>query len=357
MSTMENENTEEKEQDIVSQGVHNYSAAETYCRPAEPILQEKLEWFQDQKLALMMHWGLYCELGMVASWALSDKDAEWSRHQVNWTEDKETFKKQYFGLNKSFNPVRFQPEEWAQMAEDCGFRYLLLTTKHHDGFCLWDTAYTDYKVTAKDCPFHENEHADIVKSMFDAFREKGIGIGAYFSKADWHCPDYWNPELRKDGLTSRGPSYDPKEYPEIWSRFQEFTKNQVLELCRNYGKLDILWFDAGWVCKANGQDIDLGGIVDEDLRRSHLRNQSLRSLPERQSLLYPERGYRLCDPPLSSGTGSCRVQDLCPLHRQDLRDPYAGQWKRGCFHGSRRRSDTDRSCRISSGKCSHRPCI
>ena len=203
MSTTEN--TEEKEQDIVVQGVHNYSAAETYCRPEEPILQEKLEWFQDQKLALMMHWGLYCELGMVASWALSDKDADWSRHQVNWTDDGETFKKQYFGLNKSFNPVRFQPEEWAQMAEDCGFRYLLLTTKHHDGFCLWDTAYTDYKVTAEDCPFHENEHADIVKSMFDAFREKGIGIGAYFSKADWHCQDYWNPELGKatwpDALT------------------------------------------------------------------------------------------------------------------------------------------------------------
>ena len=196
MSTTEN--TEEKEQDIVVQGVHNYSAAETYCRPEEPILQEKLEWFQDQKLALMMHWGLYCELGMVASWALSDKDADWSRHQVNWTDDGETFKKQYFGLNKSFNPVRFQPEEWAQMAEDCGFRYLLLTTKHHDGFCLWDTAYTDYKVTAEDCPFHENEHADIVKSMFDAFREKGIGIGAYFSKADWHCQDYWNPELPAD---------------------------------------------------------------------------------------------------------------------------------------------------------------
>ena len=103
MSTTEN--TEEKEQDIVVQGVHNYSAAETYCRPEEPILQEKLEWFQDQKLALMMHWGLYCELGMVASWALSDKDADWSRHQVNWTDDGETFKKQYFGLNKSAGGV------------------------------------------------------------------------------------------------------------------------------------------------------------------------------------------------------------------------------------------------------------
>ena len=99
--------------------------------------------------------------------------------------------------------------------------------------------------------------------MFDAFRAKGIGIGAYFSKADWHCPDYWNEDLRKDGLTSRGPSYDPKEYPNVWNRFKEYTKNQVLELCENYGKLDILWFDAGWVSESNGQDIELGKIVEE----------------------------------------------------------------------------------------------
>lgn len=218
-----NEAPSDPEQEIVSQGVHNYSAAETYVCPTDPAVLQQLEWFRDQKLALMMHFGLYCQPGMVASWALSDKDSDWSRHQVNWT-DGETFKKQYFGLNRSFNPVRFQPEEWAQMAEDCGFRYLLLTTKHHDGFCLWDTKYTDYKTTAEDCPFHEHKNADIVKSMFDAFRAKGIGIGAYFSKADWHCPDYWNEDLRKDGLTSRGPSYDPKEYPNVWNRFKEYTK-------------------------------------------------------------------------------------------------------------------------------------
>ena len=193
-----NEAPADPEQEIVSQGVHNYSAAETYVCPTDPAVLQQLEWFRDQKLALMMHFGLYCQPGMVASWALSDKDSDWSRHQVNWT-DGETFKKQYFGLNRSFYPVRFQPEEWAQMAEDCGFRYLLLTTKHHDGFCLWDTKYTDYKTTAEDCPFHEHKNADIVKSMFDAFRAKGIGIGAYFSKADWHCPDYWNDARHRGG--------------------------------------------------------------------------------------------------------------------------------------------------------------
>ena len=249
--------------EVVQQGVHNYSAVDSYVKPTDPAVLEKLEWFQDQKLALMIRWGIYCQLGIVASWALSDKDADWSRHQVNWTDDGEKFKEQYYALNKSFNPIRFQPEEWAQTAKDCGFKYLILTTKHHDGFCLWDTRYSDYKVTAPDCPYHVSEHADLVKSMFDAFREKGLGIGAYFSKADWHTPYYRTPELPDPNPSDRGPMYSPAAEPERWENFVQYTKNQVLELCEGYGPIDILWFDAGWVCASNGQDIRLGEIVDE----------------------------------------------------------------------------------------------
>lgn len=253
----------ENKEEVVQQGVHNYSAVDTYVKPTDPAVLEKLEWFQDQKLALMIHWGIYCQLGIVASWALSDKDADWSRHQVNWTDDGEKFKEQYYALNKSFNPIRFQPKEWAQTAKDCGFKYLILTTKHHDGFCLWDTRYSDYKVTAPDCPYHVSEHADLVKSMFDAFREKGLGIGAYFSKADWHTPYYRTPELPDPNPSDRGPMYSPAAEPERWENFVQYTKNQVLELCEGYGPIDILWFDAGWVCASNGQDIRLGEIVDE----------------------------------------------------------------------------------------------
>lgn len=253
----------ENKEEVVQQGVHNYSAVDSYVKPTDPAVLEKLEWFQDQKLALMIHWGIYCQLGIVASWALSDKDADWSRHQVNWTDDGEKFKEQYYALNKSFNPIRFQPEEWAQTAKDCGFKYLILTTKHHDGFCLWDTRYSDYKVTAPDCPYHVSEHADLVKSMFDAFREKGLGIGAYFSKADWHTPYYRTPELPDPNPSDRGPMYSPAAEPERWEIFVQYTKNQVLELCEGYGPIDILWFDAGWVCASNGQDIRLGEIVDE----------------------------------------------------------------------------------------------
>ena len=253
----------EIKEEVVQQGVHNYSAVDSYVKPTDPAVLEKLEWFQDQKLALMIHWGIYCQLGIVASWVLSDKDADWSRHQVNWTDDGEKFKEQYYALNKSFNPIRFQPEEWAQTAKDCGFKYLILTTKHHDGFCLWDTRYSDYKVTAPDCPYHVSEHADLVKSMFDAFREKGLGIGAYFSKADWHTPYYRTPELPDPNPSDRGPMYSPAAEPERWENFVQYTKNQVLELCEGYGPIDILWFDAGWVCASNGQDIRLGEIVDE----------------------------------------------------------------------------------------------
>ena len=253
----------EQKQEIVNQGVHTYSQEEAYVWPEEPVLREQLEWFQDQKLALMVHWGVYNQLGMVASWALSDEDAEWSRKTVDWTDDGEVFKRQYRALNRAFDPVAFQPEEWAKMAKKCGFRYLILTTKHHDGFCLWDTAYTEYKTTAEDCPFHTHKYADIVRAMFDAFRKEKLGIGVYYSKADWHCPDYWEKEKVFTGKTTRNPTYDPKENPEAWERFRAFTRDQILELGKQYGRLDILWFDAGWVAAANGQDIRLGEIVEE----------------------------------------------------------------------------------------------
>ena len=331
----------EIKEEVVQQGVHNYSAVDSYVKPTDPAVLEKLEWFQDQKLALMIHWGIYCQLGIVASWALSDKDADWSRHQVNWTDDGEKFKEQYYALNKSFNPIRFQPEEWAQTAKDCGFKYLILTTKHHDGFCLWDTRYSDYKVTAPDCPYHVSEHADLVKSMFDAFREKGLGIGAYFSKADWHTPYYRTPELPDPNPSDRGPMYSPAAEPERWEIFVQYTKNQVLELCEGYGPIDILWFDAGWVCASNGQDIRLGEIVDEARKiqpgiLSVDAMDSLRGLGEWLKV-YGEAiyGTRVCAPYQSGNISFTRKGDavyairLFPVAQESVDSklfiPYAGK--------------------------------
>ena len=247
--------------DAIVNGVHGYMP-DDYVEPKEPEVRERLEWFKDQKLALMMHFGMYSQMGVYESWPLSDADSSWSRVQIDWTEDAEEFKRQYWNLWKSFNPVRFQPKKWARLAKDNGFRYLIFTTKHHDGFCLFDTRYTDFKVTNPGCPFSKDPRADIVRNVFDAFRAEGLGIAAYFSKPDWHSEDYW--ENRGMGRTvSRMPTYDVKANPEKWAKFREFTKNQIVELVRDYGPVDVIWLDGGQVQRKTGLDIGIEDIIAE----------------------------------------------------------------------------------------------
>ncbi|MBQ6947531.1 MAG: alpha-L-fucosidase, partial [Clostridia bacterium] len=176
--------------DMIKKGVHGCSKEESYIAPTDPLILERLEWFKDQKLALMMHFGPYSQMGVECSWCLSEEDT-WARSAMDWDADLETFRQQYWDLNKSFNPVRMQPDKWAQFAHENGFKYLIFTTKHHDGFCMFETEYSDYKVTAPDCPFHTHKYANVAKAVFDAFRAEGLGIAAYFSKPDWHCPWYW----------------------------------------------------------------------------------------------------------------------------------------------------------------------
>ncbi|MGN7360227.1 alpha-L-fucosidase [Paenibacillus sp. SAF-054] len=245
---------------MIKDGTHGYSREDEWVKPESPELQERLEWFRDQKLGIMMHWGPHSLLGMFESWGLSDEDAHWSRGPVDWT-DGEEFKKQYFALNKAFYPVRFQPDVWADLAADNGFKYLIFTTKHHDGFCMWDTETTDYKSTSPEVPFSEHRYADICKHLFNAFRERGLAISAYFSKADWHTKTYWAPGMERSQPTWRGPSYNPAEHPRLWDEFVNFSHEQIMELMTKYGRIDVLWLDAGWVRADNGQDIRLGEVV------------------------------------------------------------------------------------------------
>lgn len=249
--------------DAIIHGVHGYMPDE-YVMPEDPVILDRLEWFKDQKLGIMMHWGIYSQMGILESWALSDEDSVWSRKGVvdwmDWDKDGDKFKAEYIGLNKSFNPVRFQPENWAKMAAANGFKYLIFTTKHHDGFCMFDSKYSDYKVTAPDCPFSKNPKANIVKHVFDAFRNEGIPIAAYFSKPDWHHPDYWD-DAGVGHKTTRMPTYDVEKNPERWERYRQFVENQMLELVTDYGRIEILWLDGGQVQRKCGLDIKIEDII------------------------------------------------------------------------------------------------
>ncbi len=218
------------------QGVHPQSTK--YEWPTDPQVQSKLDKWQDQKFGMIIHWGLYAVPGIIESWALCSED--WIARDSNMTYDE--FKKWYWGLKSEFNPVNFNPEQWAKAANDAGMKYVVFTTKHHDGFNMFDTKQTDFKIS--DGPFKNNPKADVAKYVFDAFRRQNFMIGAYFSKPDWHTPFYWWP---KYATADRNNNYDIRKYPERWNNFKQFTYNQIGELMNNYGSVDILWLDGGWV--------------------------------------------------------------------------------------------------------------
>ncbi len=258
---MAEEKKETKE--AVESGVHNYTEEEAYVWPENTAVREHLEWFRGLKLGFMMHWAPVSQLGLMESWPLSDGDRDWSQVEIDWTDDIEEFKEQYLNLNKTFNPVKFRPDHWAKLARECGFKYVLFTTKHHDGFCMYDSKYSDYKITAPDCPFSQNKRANVVKEIFDAFRAEGMAVSAYFSKPDWHSDAYWH---RAFGTApTRNVNYDVKEHPELWEEFVQYTHSQLKELTSgDYGKIDALWLDGGWVNpRTDGQDIRLGEVVEE----------------------------------------------------------------------------------------------
>lgn len=223
-------------QTFAQQNVHPQST--TYQWPSDPLVKAKLEQWQDIKFGMIIHWGLYAVPGIVESWMLCSED--WINRPAQFTYD--DFKKWYWGLKKDFNPVNFDPDQWAKAGKAAGMKYLVFTTKHHDGFSMFDTRQTDFKITTG--PFAGNPKADVTKYIFEAFRNQGYMIGAYFSKPDWHTEYYWWPKF---ATADRNNNYDIRKYPERWQQYKDFTHNQVGELMHNYGKVDILWLDGGWV--------------------------------------------------------------------------------------------------------------
>ena len=179
---------------------------------------KRMQWYVEARFGMFLHWGLYS----------IPARGEWMRSFEKLTDE------EYERYFREFDPVDYDPKKWAKAAKEAGMRYMVLTAKHHDGFCLFDSRYTDFKATNTKCG------RDLIKEFVEAVRAEGLKVGLYYSLLDWHHEDY--PHF-SDGAH---PMYHNPAYTDEgreWERYVEYLHNQVRELCTNYGKIDILWFD------------------------------------------------------------------------------------------------------------------
>ena len=180
--------------------------------------QERIKWYQEARFGMFIHMGLY-SIPARGEWIRSYEKMSIEEYE------------QYF---EEFNPVDYDPRAWARMARQAGMRYAVFTAKHHDGFCLFDSQYTDYKVT------NTKAGRDMVREYVEAFRAEGIKVGLYFSIFDWHHPDY--PAFgdkhhpMRDNEAYRGKKHD-------FDNYLRYMHAQVEELVTGYGQIDLLWFD------------------------------------------------------------------------------------------------------------------
>jgi alpha-L-fucosidase len=181
---------------------------------------ERLQWWTDARFGMFIHWGLY---------------AQAARHE--WVKKRERISdedyQKYFEL---FNPDLFNPTEWAKKAKAAGMKYAVITSKHHEGFCMFESDYTDYDIM--NTPYGK----DIIKEWVEAFRAEGLGIGFYYSLIDWHHPEYTIDRVHPQSAGTQ-EDYDKLNEGRDMAVYREYLKNQVREILTNYGKIDILWLD------------------------------------------------------------------------------------------------------------------
>lgn len=181
-------------------------------------IRNKMQWFEDAKLGIFIHWGIYAVNGVDESWSFYNKKISWS---------------EYMGQLKGFTAAKFNPVAWADLIKSSGARYTVITTKHHDGVALWNTRQDHYSM-AKNTPAHR----DLLMPFYDEIRKRGIKAGAYFSLIDWSHPDY--PGFMKD--SSR---YKISDDPARWTRFRNFYQSQLNEVATQFNP-DLYWFDGDW---------------------------------------------------------------------------------------------------------------
>lgn len=180
-----------------------------------PRFGDGRDWFFEKRFGMFVHWGLYA----IPAWH--------EQHQWRGSVPRREYEK----LIHQFNPIRFDPDAWLDLAEQTGMRYLCFTTKHHDGFCLWDSAQTDYNV------MHTPYGKDILRMLADACHRRRFPLCLYYSIADWHHPNYPN-----QGRSHELPAPEPGDQPDF-ARYREFLVAQVRELCTQYGEIHGFWWD------------------------------------------------------------------------------------------------------------------
>lgn len=183
---------------------------------------ERLKWWTNDRFGMFIHWGIYA-LPARHEWIMT-------REQIPL----EDYKK-YFDY---FDPDLYNPKEWAKQAKEAGMKYAVITSKHHDGFCLFNTKHTDYNVM--NTPYGK----DIIQEWVDAFREEGLKVGFYYSLIDWHHPDFTIDQTHPlRPKVNSAEEYEKLNADRDMNKYRAFMKNQLTELLTNYGKIDILWLD------------------------------------------------------------------------------------------------------------------
>jgi len=191
--------------------------------PSPENLQNR-EWFQDNKYGLFVHWGVYSLMAGGGDMGI----AEWIMNQ------KQIPIKAYENLPRFFNPIAFDADQWVAMVKDAGMRYITITSKHHDGFAMYDSKVSDYNIV-KRTPFKR----DVLKELKDACDRGGIKLFFYYSQLDWHHPDYYP-------RGSTGVNYTGRPDEGNWDDYIKFMKTQLTELLTNYGEIGGIWFDGMW---------------------------------------------------------------------------------------------------------------
>src|SRR3984957_4379790 len=190
--------------------------------------EQRMQWWEDGRFGMFIHWGIYSQAAR----------HEWVKHNEHLTNE------QYQKYFDEFDPDHFNPNKWAEEAKKAGVKYAVLTTKHHDGFCLFDSKYTDYKAT------NTAAKRDLVREYVNAFRAKGIRIGFYYSLLDWHHPDYTMDNVHPlTQVDTSASNYAKWNKGRDMAKYRQYLRNQITELLTNYGKIDVLWLDWSWTDK------------------------------------------------------------------------------------------------------------